>query len=524
MASHEKFHYQSLSELRAQIEALHVDIALTEDLRPLLAPVRVGGLTAPNAMAVLPMEGCDSEPDGSPSELVTRRYMRFAGGGAGLLWWEACAVAEEGRANELQMMLTKGNLPAFAALVKQANAEASTPERRKPTAPVNVLQLTHSGRYSRPHGHKAAPIVPQHDPILDPRVGLSPDAPVVTDAYLDDLIGKYVASAKLAQEAGFDGVDLKSCHRYLLSELLASHTRAGKYGGSFENRTRFLRDVIDAVRAEVGKDFILACRFNVFDAHPYPYGFGEDKQDLWKFDPEEPMALVRMLRDKGVGLLSNSAGNPYYIYPQVTRPFDLSSMGVPVPDEHPLESVARLFAFTAPYPERSEGRARGGQRLYVAATVFPQRGRGQPCGRRLQLCGPWPQQLCLSGCAARHYPARGDGARQVLHHLLQVHADQCATMAAAACVVRDAKVYAPPLQAVPRRGGSEGSKMSEQRVSRVGRVVAEGQTDFLTREVPAPAAGEGGHPHPRQRAVWQPTCTSSRPSTPAVPPARDGGA
>lgn len=345
MAAHEKFTFSSLDELRAKIAALGVDIALTQDISPLKQPVKVGHLTAPNAMAVLPMEGCDSQADGSPSELVERRYLRFAGGGAGLLWWEACAVVEEGRANELQMMMTRDNVGQFAALLKKANDEAAR-LNGKGHRPVNVLQLTHSGRYSRPHGHKAAPIVPQHDPILDPRVGLAPDAPVVTDAYLDDLIGSYVQSAKLAREAGFDGVDLKSCHRYLLSELLASHTREGRYGGSFENRTRFLREVIDAVRREAGEDFIIACRFNVFDAHPYPYGFGEDQEDFWKFDPTEPMALVRMLREKGVGLLSNSAGNPYYIYPQVTRPFDQSSSGVPVPDEHPLESVARLFAFT----------------------------------------------------------------------------------------------------------------------------------------------------------------------------------
>lgn len=86
-------------------------------------------------------------------------------------------------------------------------------------------------------------------------------------------------------EVGFDGVDIKSCHRYLLSELLASHTRGGKYGGSFENRTRFLRQTIRAVREAVGDDFIVACRFNVFDAHPYPYGFGCDREDMWKFDP-----------------------------------------------------------------------------------------------------------------------------------------------------------------------------------------------------------------------------------------------
>ena len=56
--------------------------------------------------------------------------------------------------------------------------------------------------------------------------------------------------------------------------------------------------------------------------------------------------MVKMMVENGVDLLSNSGGNPYYIYPQVTRPFDKSSYGIPTPEEHPLESMARLFAFT----------------------------------------------------------------------------------------------------------------------------------------------------------------------------------
>ncbi len=345
MSAHERFHYQSLAELRADIAKLCVNIAQSEDLSPLSRPVQIGGLHAPNALAVLPMEGCDSEPEGSPSELVQRRYLRFAAGGAGLLWWEACAVTPEGRANPLQMMLTEENVGVFARLLDKTNATAAIIIGAV-HRPVNILQLTHSGRYSRPEGHKPAPLVPQHDPILDARVGLTGSEPVLTDAYLDSLAEKYVASALLAQKAGFDGVDIKACHRYLVSELLASHTRKGKYGGSFENRSRFLLDMVRAVRAACGPDFVVACRFNIFDAHPYPYGFGEDKHDFMTWDSTEPLALVRALCDAGAGLLSNSAGNPYYIYPQVTRPFDASSQGVPLPQEHPLESVARLFAFT----------------------------------------------------------------------------------------------------------------------------------------------------------------------------------
>lgn len=345
MSVHEKFRFNSLEELQTKIEQLGVEINLFHDTSSLAKPVKVGGKIAPNAIAVLPMEGCDSNPDGSPSEIVERRYKRFASGGAGLIWWEACAIVVEGRANPLQMMLTKDNVGQFAGLLKKVNSAAADSMGAK-HVPINILQLTHSGRYSRPSGHKALPIVPQHDPILDPLVCLAPDDPIVSDEYLDNLQDAYVASAKLAKEAGFDGVDLKSCHRYLLSELLACYTREGKYGGSFENRSRFLLETICKIRKAVGEDFIIGSRFNVFDAHPYPYGFGADKDDFWKFDQDEPMELVRLMCKNGLNILSNSAGNPYYIYPQVTRPFDHSSMGIPMPEEHPLESISRLFWFT----------------------------------------------------------------------------------------------------------------------------------------------------------------------------------
>ena len=441
MAAHEKFNFKSLSELKSKIDDLEINIGISEDLKPLSGKVKIGSKTAPNSIAVLPMEGCDSEENGAPSELLERRYMRFASGGAGLLWWEACAVTEEGRANPLQMMLTRENVSEFADLLKRTNAAAADKNGGE-HKPVNIVQLTHSGRYSRPCGHKPAPIIPQHDPLLDPRVGLKGDEPVVTDMYLDELISKYVESALLAKEAGFDGVDIKSCHRYLLSELLASHTREGKYGGSFENRTRFLLDTIKEVRKAAGEDFIIACRFNVFDSHPYPYGFGVDKEDFWKFDDTEPMALVKLLIENSVDLLSNSAGNPYYIHPQVTRPFDTSSSGIPIPDEHPLESIARLFDFTG--------------RIQKAAGDIPVVGNGYSWLRQfLPYAGSY--NLSTGNCKmvglGRSSFAYPDAPRDILtgggmkpekcciacSKCTQIMRDHGRT----GCVIRDAKVYAP---------------------------------------------------------------------------------
>jgi len=346
MANHEKFNFKTLDELNNKIKELNVDIKTTTDLSPLGNKVKIKTKKTPNTLVVLPMEGCDANPDGSPSELVERRYLRYAKGGAGLIWWEACAVVPEGRANPLQKMLTKENVGDFAALLKKSN-QAAADTNGSDNIPINILQVTHSGRYSRPNTHSFEPYIVQHDPLLDPRVGVTENTPLVTDDYLSGLIDKYVSVAKLAEEAGFDGIDIKSCHRYLINELLSSFEREGKYGGSFENRSRFLIDVVNRVVKATADDFITACRLNVFDAHPYPHGFGVDKEDLMKYDPNEPTVLIKKLCEAGVALLGASASNPYYVNPHVLRPYDTPSLGVPIPPEHPLESAARLFMLVA---------------------------------------------------------------------------------------------------------------------------------------------------------------------------------
>lgn len=343
MSAHEKFSFSSISALRDKIDALGLNIKLSEDLSPLFKPVSVGTKATQNAFCVLPMEGCDSELDGTPSKLVRRRYLRLASGGYGLIWWEACAVTEEGRANEHQMWLTEDNAKAFQALLLETKAASIQANN---FAPINILQLTHSGRYSRPHGSNAEPLILQHDPLLDRPLGIASHAPVLTDEYLEDLTKKYSLSALLAKQCGFDGVDIKCCHRYLFSELLACHKREGNYGGSIENRTSLILSIISSIKKTCGPDFLVACRFNAFDAHPYPYSFGCDKEDMWKFDASEPVYFTKSLCAAGADLLAVSAGNPYYVDPQVTRPFDLPCNGTTVPAEHPLESMARLFELT----------------------------------------------------------------------------------------------------------------------------------------------------------------------------------
>ena len=164
----------------------------------------------------------------------------------------------------------------------------------------------------------------------------------MTDNYLDRLQDTFVAAARLAAEAGFDGVDIKSCHRYLLSELLASFTREGKYGGSFENRTRMLRETLARVIAEVPGVFATV-RLNAYDGIAYPYGWGVSREDENQPDLAEPIALVKLVREIGIPLLNVTIGNPYF-NPHLNRPFDFPIQGMAAPAEHPLAGVARFAA------------------------------------------------------------------------------------------------------------------------------------------------------------------------------------
>ena len=338
---HERFHYRNHEELRVDLERLGLALPFSEDLSILARPLKLGGRQAPNRFVVHPMEGFDAAPDGSPRELTFRRYKRYAAGGSGLIWFEATAVLQEARSNPGQLFLHPGNLSVFAALVE---AVKHTARETRGHEPLLVLQLTHSGRYSKPGG-LPAPLIAHHSPILDPLHRLAPDYPLVTDAYLDRLQDIMVEAAGLAAAAGFDGVDIKSCHRYLLSELLASFTRTGKYGGSFENRTRMLREVCVRIGAEVPGVFPTA-RLNICDGIPYPYGFGMQAEEGSQApDTSEAISLARTLHGLGIPVLNLTMGNPYYI-PHFNRPFDFPVKGAPVPDEHPLTGIARFLEMT----------------------------------------------------------------------------------------------------------------------------------------------------------------------------------
>ncbi len=355
MAHYFKFH--SLADIEAEVHRLDLDIRFSTDFTPLFRPMQVGPFRVGNAFCVQPMEGCDGTLDGQPDDLVFRRYERFGAGGAKLIWGEACAVVEEGRANPRQLLIndqTAAGLGKMLHVCRQAHRQAHGNEHDL----LVGLQLTHSGRYSF-----RKPLVAVHDPILDPRTGVDASYPLLDDDALKRLVDHYVRAAKLAQQLGFQFVDVKQCHRYLLGELLAAKTRPGPYGGSLENRTRLARDIITAIHAEV-PSLMIATRLNVYDGIPYrkqptnPIGepcphelpltcaWGTNPNNPLEPDLTEPIEWIREMARLRVALVNISMGSPYAT-PHVIRPYEYPPPDGYATPEHPLIGVARHFRLTA---------------------------------------------------------------------------------------------------------------------------------------------------------------------------------
>lgn len=326
--------YASLREFHTQNQELCTALPFTEDTKILSSPLVIGSKVIPNRLACQAMEGCDGTAHGSPDVLTKRRYGRFAKGGAGLIWFEATAVMAEARANPRQLYITEDNLDDFK---RQVEAIKETGLRENGYEPILIMQATHSGRYSKPDG-VPAPLIAYNNPIFEKDSPI-PSERIVTDEYLDRVGEALVQGAVLAEKAGFDGVDIKCCHRYLNSELLSAFERGGRYGTSLENRTRLLRESVQGAIQRCSGDFIVSSRLNVYDGFPYPYGFGVKKDGSLAFDPSEPAWLIRELYKLGVRILNITMGNPYF-NPHVNRPFAKGAYEI---EEHPLEGVKRVL-------------------------------------------------------------------------------------------------------------------------------------------------------------------------------------
>jgi NADPH2 dehydrogenase len=360
--------FHSAREVASRLEALGWSLPAHDEIlpassSPLARPLRVGderhGLALGNRFAVQPMEGWDGERDGRPSELTRRRWLCMATSGAKLIWGcEAIAVLPEARANPNQLILNATTARDLARLrVEMVEAHR---QRFGTAADLIVgLQLTHSGRFCRPRDRFVLePAIVYHHPILDSKYPPAADCSPISDRAVSSIVEAFAAAGRLVAEIGFDFVDLKSCHGYLGHEFLSAHHREGPYGGSLENRTRFLRELIAAVRSSA-PGLEIGVRLSAYDSIPftidprtgrgvpleqngcYTWGFGVDPEHPVEPELAEARQVLRLLREQGVRLVNITAGSPYYSA-HLQRPALFPPCDSYPPPEDPLAGAARL--------------------------------------------------------------------------------------------------------------------------------------------------------------------------------------
>jgi 2,4-dienoyl-CoA reductase-like NADH-dependent reductase (Old Yellow Enzyme family) len=364
------------SRFRQHLSALDLNIPCDAEViagseSPLRQPLERGEIKLGNRIAAQPMEGWDATPDGNVTESMLRRWGRLGSSGAKLIWGgEAAAVCHAGRANPNQLVVAPHTLKGLEQL-RTALLDGHRQTTGSADGVLIGLQLTHSGRYCRPNHHnKPEPRILYHHPILDRRLGLGPDYPLLTDGEIGGIIEDFHRAARAAREAGFDFVDIKHCHGYLGHEFLSAYTREGKYGGSLENRTRFLREIVEGVRSEVPR-LQIGVRISVFDTVPffpdpsrsskgklgpgipekhddlipYRWGFGVNAKNPTEPDLAEAEQFLFILQEMKIQLVNVTAGSPYY-NPHVQRPALYPPSDGYQPPEDPLIGVARQMDAT----------------------------------------------------------------------------------------------------------------------------------------------------------------------------------
>ena len=357
---------KSPDDFQEYIQQLGLDLPFKEVMSEpsqssLATDVRLkSGKTIGNRFCILPMEGWDGTPEGLPSELTRRRWHNFANSGAKLLWGcEAVAVRPEGRANPNQLMMNPGTIDHL----KQLHDEVRDLHQKKfgDASDFEVgLQLTHSGRFARPEkGKQAQPIILYRHSVLDRKLGLPDDYPLMTDDDIDQLVEDFVVASDMAASAGFDFVDIKHCHGYLGHEFLSAFNRPGKYGGDLDGRTRFLRSVVSGIRSTSNID--VGVRVSAFDWIPfkqgvdgigqpfdhagdYQEGFGCDATGK-QVDYGEIFGLFDIFEALGIEMICITGGSPYYV-PHIQRPALFPPSDGYLPPEDPLVGVARQIKIT----------------------------------------------------------------------------------------------------------------------------------------------------------------------------------
>ena len=356
---------KTAAAFRTHLERSGIELQFDDTVDPsgaLAKPIEVDHIRVGNRFCILPMEGWDGTTSGEPSDLTRRRWRNFGVSGAKFMWGgEAVAIRHDGRANPHQLMLT----PATQASIAQLRDEliGAHRERFGSNADGDLyvgLQLTHSGRFARPDvWDKSAPLAACYHPILDKR--FAGGVRVLTDDEIARIVEDYGAAARLAYACGYQFVDAKACHGYLGHEMLGATTRPGRYGGSLENRMRFITEVIQAMRS-AAPGLGVVVRVSIFDLVPYRKGadgvglpesttgeepgFGVVRGDDIDRALTDGRALLAHLETLGVKSICISGGSPYY-NPHIQRPAFFPPLDGYEPPEDPLRGVARQVDATA---------------------------------------------------------------------------------------------------------------------------------------------------------------------------------
>ncbi len=402
-------HFRTVAEFQARLEELGSHLPMDGQIlaaaegSPLAAAMPIGPYRVGNRWCIQPMEGWDGTEDGRPSPHTLRRWRHFGQSGAKLIWGgEAFAVRYDGRANPNQLFYRPENADSLRLLVetvRQAHREAFGA-----TATDDLLiglQLTHSGRFCRPaRKDRPEPKIAYHHPVLDARFGIAPDddAVVLSDGEVRRLVDDFVAVARAAHRAGFQFVDVKQCHGYLGHEFLSAFDRPGPYGGDFSGRTRFLREILEGIRAEC-PGLLVGVRLSAFDFPPFqpdprcsapgrpgpgvpqpyptPYpGFGCRRDAPLEIDLSEPIRLLRMLRDEyGVAMVNLTAGSPYY-NPHIQRPAYYPPSDGYQPPEDPLVGCLRQIEVVRQLKEAVPGLPMVGTAYTYFQEFLPQVAQG----------------------------------------------------------------------------------------------------------------------------------------------------
>jgi 2,4-dienoyl-CoA reductase-like NADH-dependent reductase (Old Yellow Enzyme family) len=267
----------------------------------LSSPLKIGNKTAPNRIVNQPMEGNDGDASGNPTELTLRRYRNLAEGGAGIIVIESLTLTYESRARKNQLKISEENAKGLERLVKEM--------KELNGKSLVLFQINHSGRISGAAFSKVVSLYPTGDPNIH----------LLTEEEIEGIGEKFVKASVIAKQVGADGIDFKHCHGYLCGEMLRpANIRQDRFGGSFENRTRFFRETTGKIKQAVGEDnFLLGVRYSVYEG--IPGGLGTSGPEEVTEELFEPLRFAKMIEELGMNYINVSAGIPA-ITPEIVRP------------------------------------------------------------------------------------------------------------------------------------------------------------------------------------------------------------